>query len=241
MKNPALIALGLLTIAGVDWAGRRGALPFQDAPGETVETVEPVAADQESTAFDFEPFMPWIQQNQDEADTRETMPKQLPQPGANMAAFLAMIKKAEGTAGRADPYRVCYAYKHTIQNLADHPAVTGEWRGEPLSVAMCAGAGMGPGCVSTAAGAYQIIKPTWLNLKKRLNLPDFTAASQDAAAIELIRQRGGLSFVESGQFSQAVNACRKEWASLTGAGYGQGERSLSWLEARFVEAGGVLA
>jgi len=51
----------------------------------------------------------------------------------NVAAFLAMIQRAEGTsaAGR-DPYRVCYGYRHTIGNMRDHPAVTGEWRGERL-------------------------------------------------------------------------------------------------------------
>lgn len=237
MEKALLIGAVLLTLGGIAWAARRGALNFADVAGEAVEPV----AEPEVTTDNTEPFSFWTQQNQNEAYVRETMPEQLPQPSANVPAFLAMIRKSEGTAGQSDPWAVCFGYKHTIQNFADHPAITGEWRGEPLSAAMCAGAGLGPGCVSTAAGAYQIIKPTWLNVKKKLGLPDFSPASQDAAAIELIRQRGGLGFVESGQFSQAVNACRKEWASLTGAGYGQGERSLPWLQARFIEAGGVLA
>src|SRR6202035_5065809 len=101
----------------------------------------------------------------------------------NIAAFLATIRHSEGTDKAADPYRCCYAYRHIIVDLSDHPVITGEWHGESL-------AGLGPtyvGKVSTAAGAYQIIKPTWVSLKARLSLRDFTGPSQDAAATELIR------------------------------------------------------
>lgn len=234
MKKKAVIALAVIAIAGAAvllWR-RQGA-----ATGETVDVpqYDPGAAD-----F-IDQIEAWTVQNVIESEFLSTMPKNLPQADANTAAFLAMIKQAEGTAGRGDPYRVCYAYAHTIQSFNDHPAITGEWRGEPLSAAMCAGAGLGPGCVSTAAGAYQIIKPTWVNLKKKLGLNDFSPASQDAAAVELLRQRGALAYIEKGRFADAVNAARKEWASLTGAGYGQGERSLPWLQARFTDAGGVLA
>jgi lysozyme len=156
-------------------------------------------------------------------------------------AFLSMIAVAEGTARAPDPYAVCYAYRHTIQDFSDHPAVTGEWRGERLSDAMCRGANMAPGCVSTAAGRYQIIKPTWLSVKKALALPDFGAESQDAAAVYLIRRRGAMDAVEAGRVAEAVELCRKEWASLPGAGYGQGERKLADLQAAFERAGGVLA
>lgn len=165
----------------------------------------------------------------------------MPYPDTQINAMLATIKASEGTAGRGDPYRVCFGYRHTINSLADHPAVSGEWRGETLSNSMCSAAGFGPGCVSTAAGAYQIIKPTWLRLKSKLGLRDFSAASQDAAAVQLLRERGALAALNQGRFADAVAAARKEWASLPGAGYGQGERSIAWLSDRFVNAGGVLA
>jgi lysozyme len=74
------------------------------------------------------------------------------------------------------------------------------------------GRGLGSGCKSTAAGRYQIIKPTWLSLKSKLGLPDFSPASQDAAAIELIRQRGALADVQAGRIESAVNKCAKVWA-----------------------------
>lgn len=233
MKKALVVALAVLGLSGVAWALLRNREPGE-AFNEALVS-EPDAPYVENT------IEAWTTQNSLETEQQAIMPKDLPQPNTNMAAFLEMIKKAEGTAGRGNPYAVCFAYKHTIQNFSDHPAITGEWRGEPLSAAMCAGAGMGAGCVSTAAGAYQIIKPTWQAIKSKLGLKDFTPANQDAAAVELIRQRGALAFIEQGRFAEAVNACRKEWASLTGAGYGQGERSLAWLQARFTDAGGVLA
>ena len=182
---------------------------------------------------DFATFQPLIAN----WESMEVQSKFTPQ----VRAFLAMISVSEGTARAPDPYAVCYAYRHTIQDFGDHPAVTGEWRGERLSDAMCRGANMAPGCVSTAAGRYQIIKPTWLAVKKALALPDFGAESQDAAAVYLIRRRGALEAVEAGRVAEAVELCRKEWASLPGAGYGQGERKLGELVAAFERAGGVLA
>lgn len=159
----------------------------------------------------------------------------------NIDAFLTAIAMAEGTDREIEPYRVCFGYKHTIASFADHPAITGEWRGEKLSDAHCRGAGLKPGCVSTAAGRYQIIRPTWARLKVQERLPDFSPASQDAACIALIRGRGALDDVKAGRFAQAIDKCRKEWASLPGAGYGQGERSLPWLQAQYAQAGGIVA
>lgn len=161
------------------------------------------------------------------------------QQAQNLRAFLDMIAFAEGTDRAGDPYRVCYGYRHTIRSLADHPAITGEWGGERLPDAMCAGAGLGPGCVSTAAGRYQIIRPTWRELKADLNLPDFGPASQDAAAVELIRRRGALNDVYAGRIAQAIDKVAKVWASLPGAGYAQPERKLSNLLAAYGSAGGI--
>ncbi|MCM3565924.1 glycoside hydrolase family 24 protein [Hydrogenophaga intermedia] len=161
------------------------------------------------------------------------------QAARNVAAFLAMIRYAEGTAGQGDPYRVCYGYSHTIRNLVDHPAVTGEWGGKALPDSYCRGAGFGPGCKSTAAGAYQIIRGTWLELKRKLNLPDFGPASQDAAAVELIRQRGALNDVRAGRFAIAVEKVAPTWASLPGAGYDQPERKLASLVSAYQAAGGT--
>lgn len=183
----------------------------------------------------------WTTANIIESDTMNSLRQIMPSAGGNIAAMLAAISAAEGTAGQPDPYRVCFGYSHTIGNLSEHPAITGEWTGKRLSDSMCAGAGLGPGCVSTAAGKYQIIKRTWVGVRDKLGLRDFSPASQDAAAVELLRQRGALGPLGRGDFAGAVAAARKEWASLPGAGYGQGERTIAWLTDKFQSAGGVLA
>lgn len=159
----------------------------------------------------------------------------------NTRAFLTMLQRAEGTAGQGDPYRVCYGYGHTVRDLSDHPAVTGEWRGAALPGAMCKAAGFSAGCVSTAAGAYQLIKPTWLRMRDRLGLLNFGPAAQDAAAVGLIDARGALADVQAGRFADAVGKCRNEWASLPGNYAGQGQRSLAALEVWYREAGGRTA
>jgi lysozyme len=161
--------------------------------------------------------------------------------GANIAAFLGMVRQSEGTAGNGDPYAVCYDYSHTITDFSDHPAITGEWTGKTLPPQMCKNAGFGPGCVSTAAGAYQIIKPTWKTIRAALGLPDFGPASQDAAAAELIRRRGALEDVKAGRIASAVNKCRNEWASLPGNYAKQGQRDIDTLLAWYQQNGGNFA
>lgn len=155
---------------------------------------------------------------------------------------------AEGTTrdprtGRAlDPYRVCYGYAHTVQDLRDHPALTGEWKGVQLPADMCRRAGFPNGvCYSSAAGAYQIIRPTWVKLKARLGLVDFRSESQDLAAIDLIRSRGALADVLAGRLDAAVRKCNTEWASLPGNLAGQPQRRRDDLLTVFTDAGGISA
>lgn len=225
--NRAAVVVGVAAIAaGMLLATRQVA---------NVQAAADTAQGDGSTAFDYLNPLGALERQVDSYNVEQDM------SASNVTAFLAMIAGSEGTRHAVDPYRVCYGYRHTIRDLSDHPAITGEWKGEKLSDAMCAGAGLGPGCVSTAAGRYQMIKPTWLACKRALSLPDFSAASQDAAAVYLIRQRGAIDDVRAGRVAEAVGKCRKEWASLPGAGYGQGERRLSSLVAAFEGAGGVLA
>lgn len=163
------------------------------------------------------------------------------QAEANVRAWLAVIRQAEGTERTGNPYAACYGYSHTIMDFSDHPAVTGEWRGLRLPDGMCLRAGYGPGCVSSAAGAYQIKKGTWQALQRALQLSDFGPECQDRAAVELTRQRGALEDVKAGRFAKAVHACRNEWASLPGNSYGQGAKDLGTLTAWFQSSGGALA
>jgi lysozyme len=138
----------------------------------------------------------------------------------NLKAFLLMIQYAEGTQGE-NAYRMLYGGQ-LFTDFSTHP-----------NIAITKG-----GITSTAAGAYQILYGTWQSIQQALNLPDFSPLSQNRAAIELIRRRGALEDVLAGRFSIALYKCRKEWASLPGAGYGQGERSFASLVMAYQQAGG---
>jgi muramidase (phage lysozyme) len=159
----------------------------------------------------------------------------------NVAAFLSMIAHSEGTDRLDNPYRCCYGFKHLILDLSDHPAITGEWRGEPLPDAMCIAAGFSPGCVSTAAGRYQLTRPTWTRLKATLRLSDFTGPSQDDACVQLLKENDAFNLVIAGRVADAITACHREWASLPGNAAGQPQTDLATLIHTYADAGGAFA
>jgi lysozyme len=156
----------------------------------------------------------------------------------NRPAFLMALRYGEGTSGGAG-YQTLMGGA-LFNSYATHPALAG-WRGTPLSDGMCAAAGFNAGCVSTAAGAYQINKPTWLRIAGKLGLTDFSPASQDAAAWELIREKGADADILAGRIALAVSKVRKIWASLPGAGYGQHEVAMESFNSVYTQAGGYLA
>ena len=47
--------------------------------------------------------------------------------------------------------------------------------------------------------------------------------SQDAVALQQIKERGALPMIDRGDIRQAIDRCSNIWASLPGAGYGQFE------------------
>lgn len=149
--------------------------------------------------------------------------EQLSKAQKNLRAFLIMIQYAEGTFG-ANAYRKLFG-GGLFTDYSTHPniAVTKS------------------SITSTAAGAYQILNKTWMEIQQKLKLPDFSPASQDKAAIELIRRRKALDDVYAGRFLQAIEKCKKEWASLPGAGYNQRERSTTSLLSVYKIAGGTAA
>lgn len=153
----------------------------------------------------------------------------------NELAFLAMLAHAEGTDRADNPYRVCYTFRHTILDLSDHPTSTREWMGEKITEGIYAGE------LSTAAGRYQINHPTWVGLKLKLRLGDFTAPSQDTAALDLIDGHGAIALINAGELGQAIALCSGRWASLPGNTSGQPQRSLELLTDVYQGAGGSLA
>ncbi|MFT3665578.1 glycoside hydrolase family 104 protein [Piscinibacter sp.] len=222
MKHATAIVLGFGVLAlTASYAAKRAA--------DAVATSDDADG---STALDYVNVWGLIEQGVDTYSTEQAM-----RTNANLPAFLDAIMWSEGTAREADPYRVCYGYRHTIVSLADHPAVTGEWKGEDISK-------LGPqyvGKVSTAAGAFQIIRATWLGAKRALGLADFSAESQRAAATWLIKRRGALDDIERGDLQAAVDKCAAEWASLPGSTSGQPQRKFDQFADAYSSAGGWLA
>lgn len=155
----------------------------------------------------------------------------------NLAAFLATIRKAEGTSG-SDGYSMLFGGSH-FSDFSEHPYPK-QWKGVKLSDRMCINSGAKPGCISTAAGAYQIRKSTWNGIRAKMSLPDFSPESQDQAAIFLISQRNALEDVKAGRFSTAALKVGPIWASFPGNNYQQNSKSLAALQSYFVEAGGKL-
>jgi muramidase (phage lysozyme) len=156
----------------------------------------------------------------------------------NVAAGLATLRYAEGTSGD-NGYRTLFG-GGLFDSFDDHPRIARQFTDQA-----------GKKWWTSAAGAYQImaVSPlpiggstkvdTWDRVRSKLQLVDFSPASQDLAAIELIRQRGALGDLMAGNVAEFVRKCAPEWASLPGAGYAQPERALSDLVAVYVGAGGI--
>jgi lysozyme len=162
----------------------------------------------------------------------------------NHQAFLAMLAHSEVTdrpPAPADSYRTVFGYRHVIVDLALHPCVSGEWHGERLADEVCIKAGLAPGCVSTAAGRYQIIKPTWLRIAQKLGLGNFGPDAQDLCALELLHECGAFDLIAQGRAGDAITKCKSLWASLPGNTKGQRQTSFADLMRAYTSAGGAFA
>ncbi len=154
-------------------------------------------------------------------------------------AFLYMIRACEHVYPRDVDNNACYHIFYggsNFRDYSDHPVLTGEKVGIPLSDAVCAAAGLGPGCVSTAAGAYQIIKGTWQRVREIApRLPDFSPQSQDWAAIRLLQESGALRHITAGDIPRAVQAASRLWASLPGSTAEQNPKRVQYAMDRYNE------
>lgn len=189
-----------------------------EIPASIADTI-PTEEDQQTTSFIEDAFVTFT------PTTYSGTGLEPAAENANLRAFLDMIAFAEGTAG-PEGYRTMFGGT-LMDSMQDHPRKFFSFknsRGETLK--------------TSAAGRYQFLSRTWDELKAKLKLQDFGPASQDAGAIELIRQRGALNDVKAGRVVQAIAKVRTIWASLPGAGYAQPEKTLSNLVAAYKNAGG---
>ncbi len=144
----------------------------------------------------------------------------------NRKAFLDMIAWSEGTLGRGDDGYNVLVGGGLFEGYLDHPRIKIRVR---------------EGLWSTAAGRYQILARIYDAYRKLLGLPDFGPASQDAIALQLIRECKALSDVDAGRIEAAVRRCASRWASFPGAGYGQRENKTAKLLDAYTKAGGTFA
>lgn len=93
---------------------------------------------------------------------------------------------------------------------------------------------------STAAGRYQTLWKYADAYIKQLHLPGFDPVSQDAIAVQQMRECHAVAMFMDGKFEDGITACRSRWASLPGAGYGQHENAMEALRGAFQAAGGVI-
>jgi len=160
-------------------------------------------------------------------------------PEQNIKAFLYMLQSSEHDYPQDVNGGIAYSTFYggsRFYDFSDHPVNTGEKKGVRLSDAQCRASGFKPGCVSTAAGAYQFIKPTWDRIRAiSPRLPDFTPASQDEAAVRLLDSIGALELIQSGDIEGAIAKSSKTWASLPGSKAQQNPRQLAFVIDRFNE------
>jgi muramidase (phage lysozyme) len=219
VRTSALVAAAFLA-AALFWSRRSEAAGIDD--GNEVFAPNPVPDfDEYYSSDDGDPYMP----------DNPVVSVGGSESSDNLGAFLYMIQCAEVGQNRVEngtSYQTFYRGS-LFGDLSDHPVITGEKSGIRLSDEMCRNAGFGPGCVSTAAGAYQITRPTWNQVRAAGSwgprLPDFSPESQDEAARRILVLIGALPLIERGDLQGAVSRASSRWASLPGSTARQGGHS----------------
>lgn len=148
----------------------------------------------------------------------------------NVAAFLKAIAAAEGGG-----YDFKYgAVKGRSKDL---------WRFTDTSTHP------GPGIdgKTTAAGMYQITRPTWQHHGGKLGLSDFSPRTQDLIAVEILRSLGVIEAIKAGKIDEVMPKVARTWAALPkGPGQrnhypSQGYMKFENFLAAFESAGGNVA
>jgi muramidase (phage lysozyme) len=151
-----------------------------------------------------------------------------------LKAFLDLTAFSEGTS--TSPVTQNDGYDVIVSGV-DGPSIFTDYSDHPFAggrppVLVRPGP---PPLYSTAAGRYQLLFRWWAPYKAMLNLPDFTPQSQDAVALQQIKERSGIALIIAGNIQGAISACSNIWASLPGNDYGQGGKSMGELLEKYQE------
>ncbi len=153
----------------------------------------------------------------------------------NLAAFLDAIAYSE--LGAALLAVSDNGYDVIVGSTARAPYLMKSYSDHPRTMVWLASLNIN----SSAAGRYQLLARYWDVYRHQLGLTDFSPESQDAVAIQQIRERKALGLIESGDFAAAVDRVSNLWASLPGATYGQHVNRMADLEKAYQAAGGRVA
>lgn len=132
-------------------------------------------------------------------------------------AFLDTIAWAETGSAGTEGYKAL-VFKGKFKSFATHPKIK-----------QCALI-KGRHICSDAAGRYQMMGFNWDNLSPKLGLNDFSPASQDRMALELIRQKNAIDDVAAGRFEVAACKVGGIWASFPCNSYQQNPKSMAQLK-----------
>lgn len=153
----------------------------------------------------------------------------------NLSAFLTMIAVSELGQALIDAPVTDKGYRVIVGSTPDEPHVFMSYADHPRTLVWLPRLKVS----STAAGRYQILARIFDSYKKSLYLANFSPASQDKIAVQMIRERHAIAMLEDGDFAGAVHACSNLWASLPGSAAGQHVNKLEDLRAAYTAAGGV--
>lgn len=126
---------------------------------------------------------------------------------SNVSAFCALIRNVEADG----EYNIINGGDH-FSDYSEHPFII-----NPNRVKFG---------TSTASGAYQMIKATWIMARDGAGLSDFSPASQDAACIWILKNKRGVKraypYIVDGDFLNAIKYTGSEWeafSKIAGGGY----------------------
>lgn len=149
-----------------------------------------------------------------------------------LKAFLSLIAWSEGTSTspitKNDGYDVIVTGVNgpsIFTDYSDHPFA----RGGSVAVRHI------PLLFSTAAGRYQLLARYWNVYRRQMDLPDYSPASQDAVALQQMKERGAVALIEKSNIQGAIGACSNIWASFPGNNYGQGGKMIGDLSAKYAQ------
>jgi len=97
------------------------------------------------------------------------------------------------------------------------------------------------GLTSTAAGAYQFLHKTYVELCNTYGISGFDAPTQDLLCVALFDQINVLGKIINGYFMSTTvqTALGGQWASFPLSPYGQPTHTLSDVESVYVSSGGT--